>query len=193
MGVDNGSSATSTSTKREVGFLHQLHLYFFSPVESDRAGQFIRFITDSSTYLSWACNFTFHPSNLLQPQIPIQQPMPAGQTGVPQAADAPFQFQRGLLKPASKSASSGYLACIHLRADTHSKASISHCICLNMSQEVGAEHAVAGNISDTRPKKQEGGGRNWKPRQEWSNLGLLLPIFNIINKQRGNCTILFTF
>lgn len=42
------------------------------PLESGWAGQFIRFLTGSSTYL--AGNFTFHPSNLLLPKFPFRRP-----------------------------------------------------------------------------------------------------------------------
>lgn len=116
--------------------------------------------------------------------------MPASQTGVPQAADTPFPFQQGRLKPASKSASSGYLACIHLRADRPSEASISLCICLNTSQEVGAAHAVAANISDTEPKskkQQEETGRNWKPRHRSVLYNILLPSHeNLETREHGN-------
>lgn len=69
MAVDTRCSTTSET--REQLQRSATSVLFPPPLDSDWAGQFIRYITDSSTYLSSACNFTFHPSYLLQPQISI--------------------------------------------------------------------------------------------------------------------------
>lgn len=52
--------------REEKWILHQAHLYLRQTGLENPFNS-----TDSSTYLNWACNFTFHPSNLLRPQILI--------------------------------------------------------------------------------------------------------------------------
>ncbi len=61
------------------------------------------------------------------------------------------------------------MACTHLRADTYSETSISLCICLNTSQEVGAENAPIANKSDTELLRQKE-RRNWKTMARASKL-----------------------
>lgn len=74
---------------------------------ADWVGEFIQFLTDSSTYLNWAGNFTFHPSNLLRPQNSHLVARAVAARPRSRAADVPSKPQQGLLKPAPKSANAG--------------------------------------------------------------------------------------
>lgn len=70
---DKSSSAASARIKSALGSLHQWHVYFFSLPLRNRARLEDSFDLSLTHPLIWAgaCNFTFHPSYLLQPQIPI--------------------------------------------------------------------------------------------------------------------------